>query len=227
MKWFFSPINRFSHIKNKGLPFYRLNVYCCIYLSSRVNIFLVILLRSQCKIMFFSRSFVKWQLRENGICSSCWLGNHGKETWLLHWWNKKDKEWSTLYGTPVATNARYMAFIPCSYTERDRSYQEFTRHSTFCAMWCQITRNDFNSCVKLTSQTIFLSSRWWTFLPIKFNITVQCHSIVVRIIIYLLKINFACVINSKWGCNNVCRITWGVIWIFQNSGRKFCMRSSI
>ena len=31
--------NRFSHIKNKVLPFYRLNVYCCIYLSSRVNIF--------------------------------------------------------------------------------------------------------------------------------------------------------------------------------------------
>jgi hypothetical protein len=29
------------------------------------------------------------------------------------------------------------------------------------------------------------------------------------------------------GCNNVCRITWGVIWIFQNGGWKFCIRSSI
>ena len=151
----FLSINRLNHIKNKGLPFYILNVYCCIYLSSRVNIFLAIL--------FFSRSFVKWQLRENGICYSCWLGNHGKETWLLQWWNKPNKEWSTRDGTPDATDARYMAFIPCSYTERNRSYQEFTWHSTFCAMWCQITWNDFNSCVKLTSQTIFYQAGGWHF----------------------------------------------------------------
>ena len=43
--------------------------------------------------------------------------------------------------------------------------------------------------------------------------------------------NFAYVINLK--CNksylpcNVCRITWGIIWIFQNGSRKFCMKSSI
>ena len=34
-------------------------------------------------------------------------------------------------------------------------------------------------------------------------------------------------IRITLGCNNVCRITWGVIWIFQNDGRKFCMRWSI
>jgi hypothetical protein len=34
-------------------------------------------------------------------------------------------------------------------------------------------------------------------------------------------------ITSCGGFNNVCRITWGVIWIFQKDGWKFCMRTSI
>jgi hypothetical protein len=29
------------------------------------------------------------------------------------------------------------------------------------------------------------------------------------------------------GCNNVCHITWGVIWIFQDGCQKFCMKLSI
>ena len=45
--------------------------------------------------------------------------------------------------------------------------------------------------------------------------------------------NFAYVINISQGCNNRIRITWGcnnvcrIIWIFQNGGRKFCMKSIV
>jgi hypothetical protein len=67
-------------------------------------------------------------------------------------------------------------------------------------------------------------------------------------IIYLLKI--CLILHISKGCNNLIRITWegvimcavlhggggvimcavlhgGIIWIFQNGGRKFCMKSSI
>ena len=78
------------------------------------------------------------------------------------------------------------------------------------------------------------SNRWWVCLKwfsIRWN---KLWNYFNYHILTQVMFNFAFVINSKcispggvitWsvlhgGCNNVCRITWGVIWIFQNGGRN-------